>query len=399
MTASTNPSAEDRIREAQDALRRGDTRGALEVLARAEQEAPRDPSIHLNKAMAYRASGDVRAALWALEATLALDPYHFLALLSKGSLLEQQGQSRKAAAVYHDALTIAPRDDQLPQALAAPVAHAREAVAADRQALKAFLLEQVREQRQKHGDENLERFDESLEICAGTAQAYVQKPAMLHYPRLPAIPFYDRELFPWLERLESATPDIRGELMDVLEGRSQDFKPYIDYPPGTPVNQWGELNQSPRWSSYFLWRDGLRQEEACERCPRTAALLDDLPMARQPGFAPTAMFSALDAHTSIPPHTGSINTRLIVHLPLILPGPCRFRVGNVTREWRMNEAWVFDDTIEHEAWNSADERRFILIFDVWNPFLTEVEQALLTVMLRAKNEYRAMDDVRRMPHS
>jgi aspartyl/asparaginyl beta-hydroxylase (cupin superfamily) len=112
-------------------------------------------------------------------------------------------------------------------------------------------------------------------------------------------------------------------------------------------------------------------------------------MAQQPNYAPTAMFSVLDPHTKIPPHTGSTNTRLVVHLPLVLPGPARFRVGNVTRPWRMGEAWVFDDTIEHEAWNDADESRAILIFDVWNPLLSDAEKALISAMMTARKAYES----------
>jgi aspartyl/asparaginyl beta-hydroxylase (cupin superfamily) len=99
------------------------------------------------------------------------------------------------------------------------------------------------------------------------------------------------------------------------------------------------------------------------------------------------MFSVLDARTRIPPHTGSTNVRLVVHLPLVLPGPARFRVGNVTREWKMGEAWVFDDTIEHEAVNDADSPRTILILDVWNPFLSEAERALVSAMMVARKAY------------
>ena len=112
-------------------------------------------------------------------------------------------------------------------------------------------------------------------------------------------------------------------------------------------------------------------------------------MAMQDGYAPTVTFSALKPRTRIPPHTGSSNVRLLTHLPLILPGPARFRVGNTTRDWEMGQAWVFDDTIEHEAWNDADQMRVILIFDVWNPFLTEAEKALITAMLNAQREYLA----------
>ena len=101
------------------------------------------------------------------------------------------------------------------------------------------------------------------------------------------------------------------------------------------------------------------------------------------------MFSALEARTHIPPHTGSTNVRLLAHLPLLLPGPARFRVGNETRKWRMGEAWVFDDTIEHEAWNDADALRVILIFDVWNPLLTEVERELVNALLAARKGFSA----------
>jgi phosphoserine phosphatase len=117
------------------------------------------------------------------------------------------------------------------------------------------------------------------------------------------------------------------------------------------------------------------------------ALLDRLPLARQPGFAPTVIFSALEAHTRIPPHTGSTNARLLVHLPLILPGPARFRVGNETRSWRMGEAWAFDDSIDHEAWNDADALRVIMILDIWNPLLTEDEREAVTALMNARNAF------------
>jgi aspartyl/asparaginyl beta-hydroxylase (cupin superfamily) len=255
--------------------------------------------------------------------------------------------------------------------------------------LADFIRQQVETVKARHGGASLGRFEEALDIYAGRRKPFVQQPLLMHYPQLPAIPFYDRDLFPWLPELEAATDMIRGELGVALEKARQDFAPYVAYPPGAPVGQWGALNNSMSWRSLWLWKDGRRQDDACAVCPETAALLDTLPMAGQPGFAPTALFSALEAHTRIPPHTGSTNTRLLVHLPLILPGPAGFRVGNETRAWRMGEAWVFDDSIEHEAWNDADELRVILIFDVWNPFLSEAERDLLGVMMNARNAYYA----------
>jgi aspartyl/asparaginyl beta-hydroxylase (cupin superfamily) len=112
-------------------------------------------------------------------------------------------------------------------------------------------------------------------------------------------------------------------------------------------------------------------------CPETAAALAALPQNRIPGKAPTAFFSILKPGAHIPPHTGVTNTRAIIHLPLVVPPGCTFRVGGETRAWQEGEAFAFDDTIEHEAWNRSAETRIVLIFDVWNPHLTEAEQKLL----------------------
>ncbi|MGI9169235.1 MAG: aspartyl/asparaginyl beta-hydroxylase domain-containing protein [Caulobacteraceae bacterium] len=384
---ASEPSAAER---AKAALRARDGRAALDWLSRIEP-AQADADTFLDKALALRMLGDLGSAVAALDGALALEPKHFLALLSKGALLERLGRAKQAAATYRNALTVAPPDDVLPPSLAAPVERARQAVRLNTDALADHLRASLTELRESFRGEPLDRFDESLEIFSGRTRAYVQEPLLLNYPCLPAIAFHDRRDFPWLAELEAATADIAEEYQAVAEVRAGEFAPYIAYPPGAPVNQWGELNHSPRWSSFFLWRDGVRQDGACAACPRTAALLARLPMADQPGFAPTAMFSVLEARTRIPPHTGSANTRLIVHLPLVLPGPAAFRVGNVTRPWRMGEAWLFDDTIEHEAWNDADAARAILILDIWNPLLSPAERTLVSAMMTAANAFKATD--------
>jgi aspartyl/asparaginyl beta-hydroxylase (cupin superfamily) len=102
-----------------------------------------------------------------------------------------------------------------------------------------------------------------------------------------------------------------------------------------------------------------------------------MPLCRIPGRAPAVFFSILKAGKTIPPHTGVTNVRAIVHLPLIVPEGCTFRVGGETRSWAEGEASVFDDTIEHEAHNPTAEDRAILILDVWNPYLSEAERAMI----------------------
>jgi aspartyl/asparaginyl beta-hydroxylase (cupin superfamily) len=95
------------------------------------------------------------------------------------------------------------------------------------------------------------------------------------------------------------------------------------------------------------------------------------------------MFSILKPGAIIPPHTGVTNIRAVVHLPLVVPSNCGFRVGAESREWREGVAWAFDDTIEHEAWNGSAQPRAILIADAWNPHLCEDERILLRLATQA----------------
>jgi aspartate beta-hydroxylase len=382
---STSP--EQFLADAVAAMRRGDSRAALACVTQAELAAPFDPHVKMQKALVYRMSGALPAALAALDEALSLDPYNFLALLSKGAVVEKLSGERVAARVYENAIKLAPADDKLPPNLKSPLARARDVVEKTRQALVAHLTEQVGDLAGAGGELAQRRLEEAIGVYAGVRKVYQNEPLLLHYPRLPAIPFYPRELFPWLPELEAATPVIQAELAALLATRMDDFAPYMQIPADAPVNQWEELNHSRRWSSLFLWKDGERQEAVCQACPRTAALLGGLPMAHQPGFAPTAMFSALEAKTHIPAHTGSTNVRLLCHLPLVLPGPARFRVGNDERAWKLGQAWIFDDTIEHEAWNDADELRVILIFDVWNPYLEPGERERINAMMAARNAF------------
>ena len=159
------------------------------------------------------------------------------------------------------------------------------------------------------------------------------------------------------------------------------FVPYIDEDESLPLDQWIGLNRSDRWSALHVIRHGAVAAEAAQLFPKTLEALRPLPQPDVPGRTPNAMFSALQPRTRIPAHTGVSNARLVLHLPLIVPPGCGFRVGSQTREWKRGEAWVFDDTIEHEAWNDGDAVRIILIADLWNVFMTEAERRTYQAVL------------------
>jgi aspartyl/asparaginyl beta-hydroxylase (cupin superfamily) len=373
----------------QHALYRKDIAGARLFLKRAAAADPRNPAVPLNLAFLHRGTGETNAELAALTQSLAIDPYFFPALLARGMLEERIGASRTAASTYRDVLKIAPPANQVTEEMRRALAHASEIVERNAQELEAFLRDRLSPVQDKHRGENLARFEECRDIALGRTKPFVQEPSLLLIPRLPAIGFYDNAEFPWLERLEAATPAIRDELLALLREDSEGFKPYVNHQLGAPIDQWAELNHSMKWNAFFLWKDGVRMDKQCARCPQFAALLDTLPMISIPNFGPTVLFSVMEPHTHIPPHSSVTNARLVVHLPLIVPPGCRFRVGNETREWREGKAWVFDDTLNHEAWNDSDEKRVIVMIDTWNPLLTAAERELVSTLLNGMRDYYA----------
>jgi aspartate beta-hydroxylase len=252
--------------------------------------------------------------------------------------------------------------------------------------------------RTKYAHVPLHRFDRCLATVMQRQRIYRQQPSFLYFPELAAIEFHERANFPWLDSIEAATDDIRAELLDVLAEDGADLEPYISHENGRPIEQkWRELNQSRRWSVYYLWREGVAYQEHLARCPRTMAALESWPRCEVPGSSPSAMFSILDAKTRIPPHTGVYNTRLFVHLPLIVPPGCRFRVGGEQREWEPGHAFVFDDTIEHEAWNDSDQPRAVLIFDIWNPDVREEEREMVSITIAGVSEWYGRPEQRDVP--
>jgi len=231
------------------------------------------------------------------------------------------------------------------------------------------------------------RWREAASILAGKTKPYHAVVNQLCVPRLPAIPFHERDQFPFLAALEAKTDVIRQELQAALAAARDDFVPYIQYAPGEPVNQWTELNHSLKWSTLQLMRSGKPVQANLDRCPETAKALAALPLADIDGLCPNVMFSALAPKSRIPPHNGETNARVVAHLPLIVPEGCNYRVGFEWRQWHVGETLIFDDTIEHEAINDSDELRVVLIFDLWNPLLAPAERELVRKLTAAARSF------------
>ncbi|HWT12397.1 MAG TPA: aspartyl/asparaginyl beta-hydroxylase domain-containing protein [Allosphingosinicella sp.] len=358
--------------EADRAAARGDRRSARQWLERVTDAAPEQPGPWLKLAAVCRAEGDLPAALEAIGGALRIEPLGFVPLLFKASLLEAAGRADEAGEVYGYAL--AQRPDEIPPHLAAAAERAERVNAAyvDRAAMRLGEIGRSFEARLSEPEQRrLRRFNSNI---VRKTRPYHCEPSHFHYPGLVEREFHDREDFPWLAELEAATPEIRDEFSRLMASERAELVPYIQYSEDQPLRQWRELNWNRAWTAIHLLLNGAPVEANKRHCPATMAMLERIGQPAIAGRSPNAMFSLLAPGTRIPPHNGVANTRLVCHLPLIVPEKCWFRVGAETHFWEVGKAWVFDDTIEHEAVNDSDQLRVVLIFDVWHPGLGPAER-------------------------
>ena len=360
-------------------MQRGDAEKAHALFQRATTVTSEHPALWSNLAASLHALQRFDDELNALERALALEPRHLPSLLQKGALYEIRGDERRAAHTYRQALATIPRGAEPLPTVKEALEHARTTVKKDEETLAGTMEERLASVRKRFDSADFGRAEKCVDLLTGRRSRFFPNPHFMLFPEIPAVEFFDRREFPWLDAIEAAAEEIRNELINVLVSDRSGLEPYIAYADGVPLDQWRELNKSRRWSAYFLWNQSLPQASHQARCPITTHLMQAAPLCVVPGSAPTAFFSILDAKTRIPPHTGATNTRLTVHLPLIVPPGCGFRVGSETREWVPGKAWIFDDTIEHEAWNDSEAPRAVLIFDIWNPYLTPTEREVVSV--------------------
>ncbi|MDH3616319.1 MAG: aspartyl/asparaginyl beta-hydroxylase domain-containing protein, partial [Gammaproteobacteria bacterium] len=166
------------------------------------------------------------------------------------------------------------------------------------------------------------------------------------------------------------------------------FSPYLQADTAHLTREVENLVDSTDWGALFLWDYGRLVPEAAAIFPKAIEALEAAPLPVIPGQAPMALFSKLTPDTRIPAHNGLLNTRLICHLPIIVPENCgALRVGNEEKPWVEGEMLIFDDSIEHEAWNESGEERVVMLFEVWRPELSDEERVLVTSMLSAVREY------------
>lgn len=372
------------VGEADRAAAHGDMPAARRALEAAAAQAPPGFDLAMKLAALRRAARDPAAALDAVTAALAHRPLDLLALLLRAHILEELG-SGEAGEAYGRALAQLP-EAGLPAAMDGVVRRARERYRHHVEQRGARFREAMAPWAGGADPDERERLARFRTNVLRETRVYHSEPVRYHYPGLVEREFHPRGAFPWLAAVEAATDRIAAEFQAVMRAERAELVPYVQYAADVPTRQWEALNHSRDWTAIHLHNRGERVEANSRHCPETMALLGALPQPRILGRGPNAMFSLLAPGTRIPPHHGVANTRLVCHLPLVVPDGCWFRVGAETRAWRRGEAFVFDDTIEHEAANDGPELRAVLIFDVWHPGLGEREQGAVAALMAAEED-------------
>jgi aspartyl/asparaginyl beta-hydroxylase (cupin superfamily) len=371
------------IRDADQALASRDFAAAASLLEQAATLSPTEMHLWMRLAGMRRATGEFVPALEAVHKALAINPREFSALLMRASLLQKLGAAGAGEAWGH-ALAQKPAS-ALPEQLGPVIAEAEQRYAAWQDEQDAQMKAAMAAAATQADSDELRRMDRFRSNTLRRTTPYHSNPTDFYYPELAEREFHPRRLFPWIERVEGATDAITAELRQVMAAERAELVPYVQYDEHVPMDQWRTLNKNRDWTAIHLLLRGEMIEANARHCPETMALLAELPQPVVGGASPNAMFSLLAPGAVIPPHVGVSNSRLVCHLPLIVPEGCWFRVGAETRYWKPGEAFVFDDTIEHEAENPSDELRVVFIFDVWHPDLSPIERQAVAALIGSRS--------------
>ena len=318
---------------------------------------------------------------------LDLEPRNIDALVRKGEYRSAAGDERAATAFYKAALGAAGAMGSLPMSLKPAIDRALAGV----KRAEALFLDHLESSLAGAGfgpGARPPRFQHAIDLMLGRAEARpaLQRPTGFYYPGLSEHRYHAASDFPWAAKIEQTVPAILAELTAATAGGHDKFSPYLVSDPARPRTDFHGLRDNPEWSTLQLWEKGAASALAAH-FPKTLAAVEATDLPRISVRAPNILFSKLKAGARIPPHHGMLNARLICHLPFNVPSGCGFRVGGETRAWEEGKLLIFDDTIEHEAWNDGTEERVILIFDVWHPDLVPAERRAISAMFEAIDAY------------
>ncbi len=164
----------------------------------------------------------------------------------------------------------------------------------------------------------------------------------LFIPELPTTPWQEPQQFDWVEQFEQAYPLVLEELL--------------------------HLRGQKNWNNYIFRQDSLIHPENCQRCPKTAELIESIPTLQRSTF-----FAALTPGSHISPHCGIMNEHLVCKFGLTGLEGAEICVADEVRQWRAGKFLIYDGSFEHEVWNRGTQTCIVLVIFIWHPGLTAQE--------------------------
>ncbi len=189
-------------------------------------------------------------------------------------------------------------------------------------------------------------------------------------------PFWDVSKLSWAKKLANKYKTIRNEFLNVLSDQEK-LEQGNNIWAGALTEEAGGYGKG--WSTLVLMNRGMWDETNCKLFPQTAkaVLNSGIP-------ATEVFFASMKPQSSIKLHSDFTNFVLTSHLAVDIPesgsSKCRLTVGDETRQWINGEVMLFDTSIMHDAINESEQMRYILMFRVWHPDLTETEKNALQLI-------------------
>lgn len=382
------------------AEQRGDEARTRECIAQATAHAPQNESLGLHIAQLQLRAGNLLDAIDTLIGLIEGLPKSFMAWFMLGDAFALAGRAELALRARYQGLSRGQDAGFLMgmSSTPAPLQPVIKQLIAEINEQHSLLINDGLERmRNLVGPAEMKRVEHAIAVYMGQRQDAPtnanQAPKFLFFPGLPEGPYHDPYLHPWAARLDEAFGDIRAEAIDVLQ-QEDGLENFLSFKPGqSKAGYLGGEGRNPSWDAFFFYRHGELYDANHARCPKTSAALRGIELCEVAGQAPEICFSVLQPGTHIMPHHGVTNTRLVMHLPLIVPPSCALNVfGGGEHAWREGELMMFDDTFKHEAWNKSDQTRVILLMDCWNPYLTSAERVATRHLVELISDFENFPD-------
>jgi len=320
--------AEALVAIAELALRRDDVGRAVAHMQQAVQCHPDHVDAAMRTAEILVAADRMADAVGVLAALVQRAPGFYPGWLMLGWLRDAAGDGVGALRAWYQAITLAQRaglwlgPESTPPHLLELVTTAVDRVRVGRRELFFGAYEPLR---CDFGARALGRVDRALAGYLGERDATPadarQKPKFFYFPDLPSVPYLDPFLQDWAGQLAAATGDIRTEALQVWQ-EDQNFPDFLEFAAGEKKSDYLQGNGArPAWEAFFFYRHGQRFDDNHVRCPVTSQVLESIDLCRVADQAPEICFSVLTPGSHIMPHYGVTNTRLEMHLPLVVPPP------------------------------------------------------------------------------